>query len=68
MGDELAPKLNRAIWVNGCQMGNGVVLGRLDGGFSGEDGMVVCFNDLDVRLFTAEELLDGLRAFIVEDM
>ena len=49
-------------------MGNSVVLGRLDGGFSGEDGMVVCFNNLDVRLLTAEELRDGSRAFIDEDM
>ena len=49
-------------------MGNGVVLGRLDGGFSGVDGMVVGFNNLDVRLFVAEEFLDGSRAFIVKDM
>ena len=49
-------------------MGNGVALGRLDGGFCGEDGMVVGFNNLGIRLFFAEEFLDGSRVLITEDM
>ena len=44
-----------------AKLGNGVVLGRLGGGFSGKDGMVVGFNDLDVSIFFAEEFLDGIH-------
>ena len=68
MGNEFAPTLNWAFRVDGYQMGNGVVLGRLNDGFGGVDHMVVGFNTLYIGVLFVEEFLDGSRAFIVEDV
>ena len=39
--------MNWEIWVDGFEMGNGVVFGRLDGGLYGIYRMVVGVNNMD---------------------